>query len=161
MTRFRTILHPTDFSPGSAAAFDYACDLARDYDALLVVLHAFGPIVPVGADGVIVAPDLDELRAIARKQLDGICPANPTVRVERAVREGPSTQVILEAAAEFRADLIVMGTHGRTGFRRLVLGSVTEEVLRKAPCPVLTVKAPAPAARPAAEADAKTAGAGI
>jgi nucleotide-binding universal stress UspA family protein len=161
MTRFRTILHPTDFSPGSAAAFDYACDLARDYDARLIVLHAVGPIIPVGADGVIVSPDLDELREIARKQLDAIRPANPTVRVERANREGPSTQAILEAAAEFRADLIVMGTHGRTGFRRLVLGSVTEEVLRKAPCPVMTVRAPAPETRRAAEAGAQTAGAGI
>jgi nucleotide-binding universal stress UspA family protein len=159
MTRFRTILHPTDFSPGSAAAFNYACDLARDSDALLVVLHAFGPILPVGTDGVIVCPDVDELRVIARKQLDAIRPANPTVRIERAVREGPSTQVILEAALEFRADLIVMGTHGRTGFRRLVLGSVTEEVLRKAPCPVLTVKASVPAATRSGTAE--MAGAGI
>jgi nucleotide-binding universal stress UspA family protein len=161
MTRFRTILHPTDFSPGSAAAFVYACDLARDYDARLIVLHAVGPIVPVAADGMIVSPDLDELRDIARKQLDAIRPANPAVRVERAVREGPSTQAILEAAAEFRADLIVMGTHGRTGFRRLVLGSVTEEVLRKAPCPVLTVKVPAPETPPAAEAGAQKSGAGV
>jgi nucleotide-binding universal stress UspA family protein len=78
--------------------------------------------------------------------LDAIRPANPTVRVERALREGPFTQVILEAALEFRADLIVMGAHGRTGFRRLILGSVAEEVLRKAPCPVLTVKVPVAAA---------------
>jgi universal stress protein A len=146
MAKFRTILHPTDFSPGSAAAFEYACDLARDYDARVVVLHAFGPVVPVGAEGVIISPDLDELRAIARQEIDALRPTNPTVRMERAVREGPSTQAILDAAEEFRADLIVMGTHGRSGFRRLVLGSVTEEVLRKAPCPVLTVKAPAPAA---------------
>jgi nucleotide-binding universal stress UspA family protein len=66
MALFRTILHPTDFSPGSAAAFDYTCDLARDYDARLIVVHAFGPVVLVGADGVIVSPDLDELRATAR-----------------------------------------------------------------------------------------------
>lgn len=146
MAKFRTILHPTDFSPGSAAALAVACDLARDYDARLVVLHAFGPVVPIGADGVILSPDLDELRAIARKEIDALRPTNPTVRMERAVREGPSTQAILEGAEEFGADLIVMGTHGRSGFRRLVLGSVTEEVLRKAPCPVLTVKAPTPAA---------------
>lgn len=158
MARFRTILHPTDFSPGSAAAFAAACDLARNYDARLVVLHAFGPVVPVGAEGVILSPDLDELRAIARAELDAVRPANPTVRVERVVREGPSTQVVLEAAKEFGADLIVMGTHGRTGVRRLVLGSVTEEVLRQARCPVLTVKAPVPATRPATT---ELAGAGI
>jgi len=158
MARFRTILHPTDFSPGSAAAFAVACDLARDYDARLVVLHAFGPVVPIGAEGVIVSGNIDELRDIAHRELAAVRPTNPTLRVEPVVREGMSTQVILNAAREFRADLIVMGTHGRTGFRRLVLGSVTEEVLRKAPCPVLTVKAFAPAATRSAEAE--TAGAG-
>ena len=159
MARFHTILHPTDFSPGSAAAFAAACDLARDYEARLVVLHAFGPVVPVGAEGVILSTDLDELRAIARQELDAVRPANPTVRVERVVREGPSTQVILEAAKEFGADLIVMGTHGRTGVRRLVLGSVTEEVLRQARCPVLTVKAPVSTGGRAATTE--MAGAGI
>ena len=158
MARFRTILHPTDFSPGSAAAFAAACDLARDYDARLVVLHAFGPAVPIGTEGVIVSSDLDELRAIARKELDAVRPTNSTVRVERVVREGPSTQAILDAAKEFDANLIVMGTHGRTGFQRLVLGSVTEEVLRQAPCPVLTVKAPAGRR---VDADAALAGGGI
>jgi nucleotide-binding universal stress UspA family protein len=157
MARFRTILHPTDFSPGSAAAFDHACELARDQEARLVVLHAFGAAVPIAAEGVILSADLDELRTLARRELDAIRPTNPTVRVDRVVREGPSTQTILDAAQEFNADLIVMGTHGRTGFRRLVLGSVTEEVLRKAPCPVLTVKAPV-AAGPAAEAASAGAG---
>jgi nucleotide-binding universal stress UspA family protein len=143
MARFRVILHPTDFSPGSAAAFNYACDLARDYDARLVVLHALGPVVPVGVDGMILSPDPAQLRTIAQKQLDPIRPTNPTVRVERQLRDGPSTDVILGAAADLKADLIVIGTHGRTGFRRLLLGSVAEEVLRGAPCPVLTVKPPA------------------
>jgi nucleotide-binding universal stress UspA family protein len=161
MARFHTILHPTDFSPGSAAAFAAACDLARDYDARLVVLHAFGAVVPVAAAAVIVSADLDELRAIARRELDAVRPTNPTVRVERVFREGPSTQVILDAAREFAADLIVIGTHGRTGFRRLLLGSVTEEVLRKAPCPVLTVKAPVPAAGRPVDTAAALVGAGI
>jgi nucleotide-binding universal stress UspA family protein len=149
MAQFRTILHPTDFSPGSAAALAAACHLARDSDARLVVLHAFGPVVPVGAEGVIVSSDIDELRAIARRELDSIRPPSSTVRVEKIIREGMSTQVILDTAAELKADLIVMGTHGRTGFRRLVLGSVTEDVLRRATCPVLTVKAPS--AKPAAD----------
>ena len=142
MAKFRTILHPTDFSPGSAAAFDYACDLAREAGSRLIVLHAFGPAVPVAAEGVILSADLEELRTLAQRELDAIRPADPAVRVERVVREGPTTQTILEAIEEFKPDLLVMGTHGRTGFRRLVLGSVAEEVLRKAPCPVLTVKAP-------------------
>jgi universal stress protein A len=145
MKRIRTILHPTDFSPGSDAAFRYACDLAMDYDAKLIVVYAQGPVVPMGADGIVVSPDPDELRAVAEAQLSGIRPANPAVRVDRLYRDGPAPGVILDVAAETKADLIVMGTHGRTGIGRLVLGSVAEEVLRKAPCPVLTVKAAAPA----------------
>lgn len=144
MKRFRTILHPTDFSPGSDAAFRYACDLARDYDARMVVVHVLDAGAPIVADGVILPSGLDELRDLARRQLEAVGPANPTIRAECALREGPATSEIVDAATEFRADLIVMGTHGRTGFGRLLLGSVTEEVLRKAPCPVLTVKATAP-----------------
>jgi nucleotide-binding universal stress UspA family protein len=161
MAKFRTILHPTDFSPGSAAAFAYACDLARDYDARLIVLHAFGPVVPMGDEGIVVSNNVDDLRVCARNQLDAIRPPNPTVRLEPVVRDGASTQAILDAAREFKADLIVMGTHGRTGLRRVVLGSVTEEVLREAPCPVLTVKAPAAAARRPIDTAAAFAGAGI
>jgi len=145
MKRIRTILHPTDFSPGSDAAFRYASDLALDYDARLVVVYAQGPVVPMGAEGIVVSPDQSELRAVGEKQLGSIRPANPSVRIERVYRDGPATMEILGAAAEYRADLIVMGTHGRTGIGRLVLGSGAEEVLRKAPCPVLTVKATAPA----------------
>jgi nucleotide-binding universal stress UspA family protein len=140
MKRIRTILHPTDFSPGSKVAFEYACDLARDYDARLVVLHAFGPAVPIGSEGVILSEDVDELRGFAQKELQELRPTNPTLRIEHVLREGPTVNTVVETARELAADLIVMGTHGHTGFRRLILGSVAEEVLRHAPCPVLTVK---------------------
>jgi nucleotide-binding universal stress UspA family protein len=76
--------------------------------------------------------------------LNAIRPVHPAVRFERVYREGLATEVILETADEYKADLIVMGTHGRSGIGRLLLGSVTEEVLRKAACPVLTVKAQRP-----------------
>jgi nucleotide-binding universal stress UspA family protein len=130
--------------------------LALDYDAKLVVVYAQGPVIPFGADGVVVSPDMDELRAVAEKQLAAIRPTNPAVRIERMYRDGPAPGVILDVAAESNADLIVMGTHGRTGIGRLVLGSVAEEILRKAPCPVLTVKAAAPAkaTKPASKATA-------
>ena len=142
MTRFRTILCPTDFSPTSALAFEYAADLARAFDARLVAMHAFFPAI-LGERASTELPDeVNALRASARKQLDDLRPPDPALRVERLLREAPDSEAILDAAAEVKADLIVMGTHGRTGFRRLVLGSVAEEVLRKAPCPVLTVKAP-------------------
>jgi len=65
------------------------------------------------------------------------------VKVEHRLVEGFAAEAILQAAEESKADMIVMGTHGRTGFNRLLMGSVAEEVLRKAACPVLTVKAPA------------------
>jgi nucleotide-binding universal stress UspA family protein len=142
MTKLRTILHPTDFSPSSAAAFEYACDLARDCKARLVVVYAMGPIVPIGSEGVIISSNLDELRALACKELEAVRSADPSIRIGHVVREGPAAAAILAAVNEFDADLIVMGTHGRTGFRRLMLGSVAEEVLRNATCPVLTVKAP-------------------
>ena len=144
MTRFQTILCPTDFSLTAARAFEYAADLARAYDARLVVMHAFFPAVLGERTAAYLPDEVKALRAAARKQLDELRPADPPVRVERLLREAPDVPAILDAAAELKADLIVMGTHGRTGFRRLVLGSVTEEVLRQAPCPVLTVRAPAP-----------------
>ena len=151
MTRIRTILHPTDFSPGSAAAFAYACDLARDFDGRLIVLHVLDAGVPMVAEGVVLPSNLDELREAAWRDLDAVHPADSAIRFERVLREGPTVAEILDAAQGLGADLIVMGTHGRTGLGRLFLGSVTEEVLRKAPCPVLTLKAPVPAVgRPAA-----------
>lgn len=160
MKRIRTILHPTDFSAGSNAAFRYACDLARDSDARLVILHALDAGAPIVADGVILPSGLDELRELARRQLAAFGSADPTIRAGYALREGPVTAEILGAAGELKADLIVMGTHGRTGIGRLFLGSVAEEVLRKAPCPVLMVKATAPAKadRPAATAKPEPAG---
>jgi nucleotide-binding universal stress UspA family protein len=147
MKRIHAILHPTDFSTGSAAAFEYACDLARDYDARLIVVFAVGLGVPITADGMVLSQDIDELRAQAQNRLNELKPQGSSIRLDREVRDGPAPAVILDAADEFDVDLIVMGTHGRTGFRRLVLGSVAEEVLRRAPCPVLLVKEKKPAAR--------------
>src|SRR5262245_10931619 len=111
MKRIRKILHPTDFSPGSDAAFRYACDLALDYDANLVVVYAQGPVVPIAAEGILVSNNLGELREAAERQLNAVRPIHPAVRFERVYREGLATQVILETAGEFNADLIVMGTH--------------------------------------------------
>jgi universal stress protein A len=141
MKRIRNILHPTDFSPGSDAAFRYACDLALDYDASLIVVYAQGPVVPIATEGILVSNNANDLREVAERQLNAIHPTHRAVRFERVYRVGPATPVILETADEYDVDLIVMGTHGRSGIGRLLLGSVTEEVLRKARCPVLTVKA--------------------
>jgi len=143
MLQFRSILHPTDFSPNSAEAFRFACALARDCEARLIVVHAVEPAPAMVGEAALVPYELEELREQARRKLDELRPTDPDIRMETMVRDGPAPAVILDAADEFGADLIVMGTHGRTGLKRLFLGSVAELVLRRAHCPVLTVKEPA------------------
>jgi nucleotide-binding universal stress UspA family protein len=137
-----TILHPTDFSEHSEFAFRLARALARDYNARLVLLHV-APVPTVIYAGGAVPPDpwLDTEEAKAKlRELEGQAQG---VRVESQVMEGDPVDMILRAAEETNSDVIVMGTHGRTALSRLLLGSVAESVLRKAPCPVLTTK-PAP-----------------
>ena len=153
MLAVRTILHPTDFSERSQDALGLACALARDYGARLIILHvAEVPTVAYG-EGV-VAPNPEELRAAAQEQLDGLQMPHANVRAERRLAQGDAVTEILRVAREANADLIILGTHGRTGLARLLMGSVAEQVVRKAACPVLTVKAPFPEtvteARPAA-----------
>jgi nucleotide-binding universal stress UspA family protein len=142
MTRFNTILCPTDFSPTAGHAFQYACGLARDTNAKLVVVHCVEPMIPVMGEAAIVPDGRAEHMAEAKTKLDALQPTEPGIRIERVLREGPSAEAILEVAGEHKADLIVIGTHGRTGLKRLLMGSVAEAVLRRAECPVLTVKDP-------------------
>jgi nucleotide-binding universal stress UspA family protein len=150
MTPIKTILFPTDFSPATQTALELAGSLAKDHDARLIVLHVLERPVVVQS-GVMTPPppepSLGEQREKLREQLDRIQPPRPGVRIERRLEEGDTATAILEVARELRADLIVMGTHGRTGLHRLLMGSVAETVVRKAACPVLTVKSPMPAGR--------------
>lgn len=147
----RTILCPTDFSAYSEAAFQAACSLARDNHARLIVLHVvpmaqiYGGVMPFAP--VDQGPYLDALR----DRLSEIrCPVSDSsgsggdqaVGIERLLAEGDPTHEILRVAEEVKADLIVMGSHGRGGLAHMLLGSVAESVLRRAPCPVLTVKSP-------------------
>jgi hypothetical protein len=89
-------------------------------------------------------PPSREQRQALQKQLHEIKPSDTTIPVEHLLEEGDPTTAILQVAQERRCDLIVMGTHGRTGLGRLLMGSVAEQSVRKAPCPVLTVKLPQP-----------------
>jgi nucleotide-binding universal stress UspA family protein len=140
MAPIHTILYPTDFSEPSDYAFHLACAVARDYGARVIALHV--EQLPVFAYGEgMVPPDPEGLQAAARGRLDQLAPY-PTVRVEQWLEEGDPIEVILEVAKEVNADLIVMGTHGRKGLARILLGSVAEQVGRQAPCPVLTVRTP-------------------
>jgi nucleotide-binding universal stress UspA family protein len=143
MLAIKTILHPTDFSERSDFAFRLACALARDYGARLVILHVAEPPAAVAAEGVLMLPptiDLEPLRA----RLQQLRPEDPKIMVEHCLVQGGAAEEILQVAQERKCDLIVMGTHGRTGLGRLLMGSVAEQVVRKASCPVLTVKTPQP-----------------
>ena len=136
MLTIRAILHPTDFSPLAYHAFDVACALAHDYKARLVLLHVHEPPVPVGELVPIEPPDY---RESLLRDLQELKPA-PPIEAEYRLEEGSVIEGILRAANETKCDLIVVGTHGRSGLGRMLLGSVAESVLREAPCLVLTVK---------------------
>lgn len=143
MIPIKTILHPTDFSEYSAHAFHLACALARDYEAKLVVLHVMPPVVLAPLE-IPLPAEYDDSKTKARERLFQVAPLDPKVRMEHLLAQGDTVKEILHAAKENQCDLIFMGTHGRTGLGRVVLGSVAEQVMRKAPCPVLSVKLPMP-----------------
>ena len=148
MFAIRAILHPTDFSEPSEYAFGLTCALARDHGARVVLFHVAMPVVVM--EGVLLQESPEESRQKlwdAFHRLEKSDPKVRELRIETKLAEGEPATEILRAAREIQPDLIVMGTHGRTGLTRLLMGSVAEAVLRKAPCPVLTVKAPAPGTR--------------
>ncbi len=143
MLPIRTILHPTDFSAASQPAFVLACALARDYMAKLVLMHVTPPTRVYAPDGIAM-PFSPEEEYDARTRLAQLRP-DDRIEVDHHVVEGDPADEILKAAATLHADVIVLGTHGNTGLTRLLVGSVAEHVMRKAPCPVLTVRVPIPA----------------
>jgi nucleotide-binding universal stress UspA family protein len=159
MLAVQTILHPTDFSERSNSAFQLACALARDYGARLVLLHVVEPPLAVSGDGLVIVPVTVNEEPI-RKQLEELRPQDHSIPVEHHLAVGDAAVEILREATEAKPDLIVMGTHGRSGLGRLMMGSVAEHVVRKADCPVLTVKTPLPEVRFAEEAAPVAVGAG-
>jgi nucleotide-binding universal stress UspA family protein len=142
MLAIRKILHPTDFSERSEYAFRMAYSLARDHGSSLLVLHVV-PVEPV-VYGEMILPPRDVNYQELKDKLLGLHGPDGCVRVERRLEEGRPAEEIVRVAEESHCDLIVMGTHGRTGLQRLLVGSVAEQVMRKGPCPVLTVKTPFP-----------------
>ena len=146
MFPIHTILHPTDFSERSANALQLACALACDYGAGIVILHVIAPPAIIYGEGI-VPPDPQEPSSNAKELIEHLeIPA--ASRAQRLVEEGDPALKILQVAGEINADLIVMGTHGRTGLGRILMGSVAEEVVRRAVCPVLTVTNPFASAVP-------------
>ena len=146
MSRFRKILVPIDFSDHSSAALDLAIDLARSYGATLHLLHCY-PIDPgaISPYGIVIPEGFDrDVREAAGQQLARWADkaAAAKVAVEQHLSAMFPAEVIARTAGEIGADLIVMGTRGLSGLKHVLLGSIAERVLRLAPCPVLTVKAP-------------------
>lgn len=137
----QSILVPTDFSAGAETALDYACALAVKLGATVHVVNALGASLPelgVAMSQPMIDKLVDGHRAALAKLVD---PRRAQATIGTTlVRSGDARDAILEAAKIVGADLIVMGTHGRRGLSRFVLGSVTEDVLRRADCPVLAVR---------------------
>ncbi len=141
MTAFETILYPTDFSDRAQVALPVARAMAKDQGARLILLFV-EPIEVLHAGGIPVPMDprvYHEAMADLRKEVEGPDLKHP---VETRLERGDAASAICRVASELPAQLIVMGTHGRSGLGRLVMGSVAESVARHAPCPVLTVKGP-------------------
>jgi nucleotide-binding universal stress UspA family protein len=139
MIRIQRILYPTDFSSYSNQAYFHAVAQAEKHGASLTVLFVYNPdkITTPGNPS-----SLEEARAYWQSQLESIRPIDPRIPVQHVLLEGDPAEEIVRYARDAGIDLIVMGTHGRTGLERLLMGSVAERVLLDALCSVLVVKLP-------------------
>jgi nucleotide-binding universal stress UspA family protein len=140
----KRILMPTDFSPTAASALGHATALAGQFDAELHVMHVLEePVIyaPLTADALALPQLRENLERDARATLDKVLSEPPLQRLQArpVLRWGTPYLEIADYAASEQVDLIVMGTHGRSPLPSLLLGSVTQKVLQKAPCPVLAV----------------------
>jgi len=142
----KNILVPVDFSEHSQRALDYAVELAAKLDAKVHLLNVIGiPALGVPELGVaLTAAVIDNLVKDNQAALDKLAdPRRKRASIgEVMLRTGDTRDMILQACTEVNADLIVMGTHGRRGVSRALLGSVAESVVRTAPCPVLAIRPP-------------------
>lgn len=146
MLSIQRILLPSDFSDNARYPQAYACALAEHFDAELHLLHVYQEVIPIVPEPVSAAalpPNyLTEMRAWAEQALETWLDPDWAAahRVTRCLKQGVPFVEILEYAQNQTIDLLVIGTHGRTGLAHVLLGSVAEKIVRKAPCPVLTVR---------------------
>lgn len=134
----RKILYPTDFSSAGHTALEMATSLARDRGATLLIAHVEEP--PMVYGGVEFYYGIEGVREEIARRLKEVVPAGSNIAFEHRLIAGLPAPAIVELAEQENVELIVMSTHGRTGLTRVLMGSVAEEVVRKAKCPVLTVK---------------------
>jgi nucleotide-binding universal stress UspA family protein len=144
MSSIHRILVPTDFSPGSRVALDLAVELAGRLDVPIVLMHAYAmPAYPLPEGVVLATPEqVAEILSKSSKALH-VEVEHATrlgAKVESVIIEGDAYDAICKMVAEKACDLIVMGTHGRRGVAHMLLGSVAEKLVRRGPCPVLTVR---------------------
>jgi nucleotide-binding universal stress UspA family protein len=145
MAPYRRIIHATDFSSSALPALRQAVALARRWRARVILLHVMTPPSPFVSEGL---PPLsyDQLLAHARRETKRHLTTllsrvrRKGVQASAVLAEGLSAEEVLRIARRQRADLLVLGTHGRTGLRRALMGSVAERIVRQARCPVLTVR---------------------
>jgi nucleotide-binding universal stress UspA family protein len=150
MIRIQRILAPTDFSDRAGVAVKYAVELAAKFDAELILLNIIPDTALVLPDAVMPTPmpiaDLGQLTVAAKS---GLATAVKSLglegrKVRQEVRVGSPAGEIIAAARDLNADMVCVGTHGRTGLAHMLLGSTAEKVVRESPCPVLTVRATMP-----------------
>lgn len=144
MISLRRILAPTDFSTCSQKALAYATAFAEKFGAELHVVHVvedLSPLLPASGLGLPVLTEaIREIHEKADAALAALNVGDSSVKVVKAIRNGLPHQEIAAYAKETEVDLIVLGTHGRSGFVHVLLGSIAEKTVRHAPCPVLTVR---------------------
>ena len=135
----KTIVFPTDFSTASDAALEHAATLATSMGATQLIVHVEEPPLAYGGGELYYGiPEPDSERIL--KMLEDVKPKDPAVPFTHRLSMGDPAGEIVRIATDEGAELIVLGTHGRTGVTRLLMGSVAEVVVRRAPCPVLVYR---------------------
>jgi universal stress protein A len=141
--RIHHILAPVDFSPNSRKAVTYATAFAKQFGAPVTFLHVIQVNYAYGEFGAIDFTSIErEMRAGAEKELRTLVDAatEAGLKAESLIREGSPAKVIADVAEEQQTDLVVIATHGYTGLKHVLMGSIAEQVVRYAPCPVLVVR---------------------
>ena len=140
----RTILVPIDFSDNAPVVIEWAAHLAQEHESAVILFHAYHlPVEFQQLEGAYLPPDFwANVKAEAKQSLGRFEEQLRAggLTVQSVVREGYAATAIIDEATEQSVDLIVIGTHGLSGFKHMLLGSIAERVVQKAPCPVLTVK---------------------